>query len=154
MKRFFVLAVLLSSVFILAASCASLRSKSSGSGPATDIQSPPAPEVSNTYYDFDDILVPKEMKILPDDSLIVESSQFKGGLLCFGGDVDPISLFNFFVSSMSTDGWKLRNYFKYGRYMLIFEKPNKDCVIRISKKRWNTWLEIWVTPKPAGQGGS
>ena len=145
--RIFILAILFSFVCALTTSCASFGSKSDTSEPFTDAQTPAAPEVTNTYYDFDDILVPKEMKILPKDSLLVESSQFKAGLLCFEGHVDPVSLFNFFMSSMPSDGWKLRNYFKYGRYMLIFEKPNKDCVVRISEKRWNTWLELWVTPR-------
>ena len=102
---------------------------------------------SNNYYDFTDILIPLEMKLDPDSSLLFETSNIKAGRICFKGWVDPVSVFNFFIKNMSRDNWKLRSYFKYGVYLMVFEKPDRDCIISIHKKTLSTWLEIWVTPR-------
>lgn len=57
------------------------------------------------------------------------------------------ALFNFFTTHMPEDRWTLRSYFKYGVYLLIFEKPDCDCIISIHKGSLSTKLEIWVTPR-------
>jgi len=101
----------------------------------------------SSYYDFEDILIPKEMKLDPDESLLFETSKLKAGRICFKGWVDPVSLFDFFMDNMPRDHWKLRSYFKYGIYLLVFEKPDRDCIISIQKGSLSTWLEIWITPR-------
>jgi hypothetical protein len=107
-------------------------------------------EESNAYYDFDDILIPKEMKLQPDESIMFETPNLKAGALRFEGNVEAVSLFNFFIRHMPDDNWRLRSYFKYERYLLVFEKPEKDCIIRIHNKRFNTVLYVWVTPRING----
>ena len=102
---------------------------------------------SGAYYDFNDILIPLEMKLNPDSSLLFETSKLKAGRICFKGWVDPVSLFGFFIKNMPRDKWKLRSYFKYGVYLLVFEKPDRDCIISIHKGTLSTRLEIWVTPR-------
>jgi hypothetical protein len=101
----------------------------------------------STYYDFADILVPREMKLDPDSSLLFETTNLKAGRICFKGWVDPVSLFDFFMENMPKDNWKLRSYFKYGVYLLVFEKPDRDCIVSIHKGTLSTRLEVWVTPR-------
>ena len=79
-------------------------------------------------------------------SLLFETSQVKAGLLCFSGQFNSVSLFNFFRSNMINDGWHERSYFKYGRFIIVFEKPERDCIMSISESGRITDLEIWITP--------
>lgn len=104
-------------------------------------------EATTIYYDFDDILVPKDMKLIADDSLLFETPSVKAGVLLFEGRVEPMSLFNFFINNMPKDNWELRSYFKYGRYIMVYEKPDRDCVISLNERSLTTQLQIWVTPR-------
>jgi len=115
----------------------------------------PQKQQSSQYYDFEDILIPQEMKLDPQQSIIFHTPGVKAGVLFFEGRVEPVSLFNFFANNMSKDNWTLRSFFKYGRYMMVFEKPDKDCVLAIKDRRFNTLLQVWVTPRvaPSGERG-
>jgi len=104
-------------------------------------------EETTTYYDFEDVPIPKEMKLITEKSFLVEYANLKGGIMHFEGRVDPLSLFNFFYVGLQKEGWNLIGYFKYGPYIILMEKPDKECVIRIEDSGWNTKLEIWLTPK-------
>ena len=104
-----------------------------------------------TYYDFEDIPVPKEMKLITEKSFLVEYVNLKGGIMHFEGRVKPLSLFNFFYVGLQKEGWNLVGYFKYGPYILLMEKPDRECVVRIADSGWNTNLEIWITPKGTQQ---
>jgi hypothetical protein len=143
-------------------SCASLPFGSpepSGPQESAEMQAAGAqqPEQQQTsqYYDFKDILIPQEMSLKPDQSIIFHTPGVKAGVLFFEGRVEPVSLFNFFANNMPKDNWTLRSFFKYGRYMMVFEKPDRDCVLAIKDKRFNTLLQVWVTPrvKASGQSG-
>ena len=132
-------------VLLFVSSCATMfKTKDE---PALQKEPPVTRENANSYYDFNDIMVPNAMKLMPKESILFETAQIKAGVISFEGRVDPVSLFDFFVTSMANDGWKLRSYFKYGRYMLIFEKMDKDCVIKITSKTLSADLELWVMPR-------
>jgi hypothetical protein len=134
-------------VFFLSA-CATFKSEPRPPESSSESQTQAGPaEKPNTYYDFEDILVPKEMKLVPKSSLLFETPKLKAGVIFFEGRVNPVSLFEFFVTSMPNDGWELRSYFKYGRYIMVFEKPDRDCIININEKALTTELEMWVTPR-------
>ncbi len=134
---------------LIAAGCSSLRmpgssggasnatlAMSSGSAGAQDAQS----------YDFQDIPVPEDMELQPKESIIFEMPDLKAGALVYAARVEPISLFNFYMHKMKEHQWRLKSYFKYGRYLMVFEKPDKICVIRIQDQRLSTKLFVWVTP--------
>jgi hypothetical protein len=104
-------------------------------------------EANTVYYDFDDILVPKDMRLRPNDSLLFETPTVKAGVIMFEGRVEPVSLFNFFLNNMPKDNWELRSYFKYGRYIMVYEKPDRDCIISLRERSLSTQLQIWVTPR-------
>lgn len=106
-----------------------------------------AQEPANFYYDFNDIPIPKEMRLVPNSSFMFETVDIKAGVIFFEGRVEPVPLFDFFINSMPKENWQLRSYFKYGRYIIVFEKPDKDCIISINRKTLTTQLEVWVTPR-------
>jgi len=118
-------------------------------------QNPTAPQTTqavnpddvDSYYDFDDVLVPKEMEIDDKKSLVFESPNLKAGMMHFEGRVDAVSLFDFFANSMPKDGWHTTSSFKYGRYVIGFEKPNKDCILSITDGSYKTGLQIWVNER-------
>ncbi|HDQ41779.1 MAG TPA: hypothetical protein ENN39_12250 [Desulfonatronum sp.] len=107
-------------------------------------------ESSSYYYDFDDILVPRDMKLQPKLSFVFEGPHVKAGVLVFKGRVDSVSLSNYFINNMLKDGWQLSSSFKYRRTILVFTKPDRDCIINIIDDRLSTSLEIWIAPKEGG----
>ncbi len=109
-------------------------------------------ETASFYYDFDDILIPREMKLQHKLSFVFEGPHVKTGVLVFKGRVDPVSLTTFFINNMMKDGWQLSSSFKYRRTILVFTKPDRDCIINIIDDRLSTSMEIWIAPKePGGQ---
>lgn len=99
---------------------------------------------SPTYYDFDDILIPPELKLDTGKSMVVNTSTFSGGVMLFNGYVQPASLIDFFMKNMAKDNWQLKGSIKYRHTVLTFEKPGKGCVIMIREETFNTPVEIWV----------
>ncbi|WP_027370585.1 hypothetical protein [Desulfovermiculus halophilus] len=104
-------------------------------------------------YEFTDVRIPGEMKLQSDDSFIMQTPQVKAGALVYTGWVDPTSLSSFYLREMPEAGWSPLSYFKYGHHLMVFEKPEKVCVIRIHKGHFSTRLEIWVSPA-VNQDGS
>lgn len=148
-KRYlFPLAMVL--LFMVFTGCTASK-ENGATSPEPDTPPRSAEEATNTYFDFDDIPVPKEMEIEPDDSILFHSPNLKAGAVVFNGRVEAISLFDFFINNMPKENWHLRSYFKYGRYIMVFEKPNKDCIIRIIDGSYKTELQIWVTPRFPGE---
>ena len=145
-----VLGVIVLSLMLATASCAQVFKSKKESGTlksGSEAQGLPSQGAPDSYYDFDDILIPKEMKLVPKSSLLFETPELKAGVIFFEGRVDPVSLFDFFINNMPKDNWQLRSYFKYGRYIMVFEKPDKDCIISVNEKTLTTELEMWVTPR-------
>lgn len=105
---------------------------------------------AGTYYDFNDIMIPRAMTLQPKQSFIFEGPQVKTGFLVFKGRVDAVSLSNFFVNNMAADGWHLSSSFRSKRTILVFTKPGRDCIVNIVDGRFTTTLEIWVAPEEAG----
>jgi hypothetical protein len=106
-------------------------------------------ENPNYYYDFEDVIVPGDMKLEKDQSFVVETMQAKTGVLTFAGRVDSASLADFYKNNMGKDGWRLRSIMRSKRSVLVFEKGDKDCVILITDAPMDTVLEIWVAPRAA-----
>ena len=142
--------LLIASSLLLLTGCAGVLPGTGSSDPQAQGAAPAQEEQTRFYYDFDDILVPKEMELSPKNSLLLETPQVKAGVIQFAGRVEPISLFDFFQTNMPKDGWQLRSYIKYGRYLMVYEKPDRDCVISIDESSLTTSMEIWVTPRIGG----
>ena len=105
------------------------------------------------YYDFDDVLVPRDLKLNTKSSFVYHTSGLTGGVLIFTSKVERSSLIQFFENNMAKDNWQTVSSFKSPRTLLLFQKENRWCVINITDHRWDTLVEIWAAPF-GGQSGS
>lgn len=133
-------------VFIfLFTGCSSLRSKRSESA----IKSIEKKEDASTYYhEFEDILLPRELKVDNQATYVVQAPGFLTGVLALKGRVERNSLVVFFKNNMAKDNWRSLGSFKSPRTntILLFQKENRWCVINIKEKRFYTYVEIGVAP--------
>ncbi|RLJ01177.1 MAG: hypothetical protein DRP08_05900 [Candidatus Aenigmatarchaeota archaeon] len=97
------------------------------------------------YYDFGDVLIPRELKVDRKSSFIYTTSGFSAGVLVLKGRVELGSLISFFEKNMAKDNWRLISSFKSSRTMILFQKQNRWCVINITESM-STRIEIWVAP--------
>lgn len=102
---------------------------------------------AGTYADFEDVLIPREMEMDAKISFMFETPQFKTGILVYKGRVDYVSLANFFENNMIKDNWKMRSKIRYTRTIMVFEKPDRDCIINIFDETFNTIAEVMVAPR-------
>lgn len=102
------------------------------------------------YYDFGDVLVPKELKVHKKSSFIYQTEGFSAGVLVLKGRIETNSLISFFETNMTKDNWNMISSFKSERTMLLFQKAHRWCVINITDETFNTYVEIWVAPTTKG----
>jgi len=98
------------------------------------------------YYDFEDVLIPRELKLNTKSSFVYHSSSLTAGVLVFTSKVEPNSLIQFFENNMTRDNWQSVGSFKSPRTLLLFNKTNRWCVISVTDNKWDTLVEIWVAP--------
>ena len=98
------------------------------------------------YYDFEDVLVPSELKIVKKRSFVYHSPDFTAGVLVLTGRVEINSLIRFFDNNMAKDNWRLVSSFKSPRTIMFFNKSNRGCIINITEKQFKAEVEIWVAP--------
>jgi hypothetical protein len=110
-------------------------------------------ETRASYYDFEDILMPSELKLDKKNSLVFTAGRSKVGILLFSGRVEPASLAAFFQNNMQKEGWTLLSSFKYRQYLLIFQKEERTCVITITEKTFCTTAEVRVGLLEPGSPG-
>jgi hypothetical protein len=111
--------------------------------------SPPASSLAAPrplFYDFPDIPTPQELDLQSKESYVVQSGSIRTGILTLRGRVDLNSLISFFQMAMPREQWKPKGFFRYQRSVLIFEKSDKTCVIRLYEGTIYTYVEIFVTP--------
>ncbi len=105
-----------------------------------------------SYYDFEDVIIPSEMKLDSKNSFVYSTPRFKAGVLTFTGSVEPESLATFFQNNMVKDGWRLLSVMKFRGTMLVFLKDDRASVITIKEGMFSTQLEVRVGP--IEQGGA
>jgi len=98
------------------------------------------------YYDFGDVRLPEELKVIKDDSFVYRTPGFSAGVLVLQGRVEMYSLISFFENSMTHDQWTFVSSFKSTRTIMIFKKVDRYCVINITDRQFSTLVEIWVAP--------
>jgi hypothetical protein len=147
--------VIVSSIGILlllgTASCAWLPGSSAQQSDQASMETPQtiAESTANqpVRYDFNDIVIPQQMDLEPDESVAFEVDTSPIGALVFSGRVEPVSLFEFFRSNMPSKGWTLVSYLKYQPYLMIYRKANRMCILHIKETTLSTKLNVWVTPR-------
>ena len=106
---------------------------------------------SGKYYNFDDVLIPAELKYKPKKSFVYETPHFKTGILFFSKFwLDSGSLIDFFTLNMQKDNWKLINSFRGKESFLNFSKPEKTCTIKIVEN-WYGTTEVEIRIGPLGE---
>ncbi len=118
------------------------RNKQSSPAPVTKQQEP-----MGSYHEFEDVLIPKEMELDTKRSFVFETPQYKTGILVYEGRVEAVSLSNFVEKNMIQDNWRMRSKIKYNRTIMVFEKPDRDCIINIEDETFKTALEVIVAPR-------
>lgn len=104
------------------------------------------------YYDFGDVLVPSELKVVKKSSFVFRTPGLSAGVLSLKGRVEIGSLIAFFDTNMGKDNWELVSSFKSNRSIMLFHKENRWCVINISESELSTYVEIWVSPTTSEAG--
>lgn len=112
-----------------------------GRGKGTAQEPPPL------YYDFEDVLVPGELKLMISRSFICHSESLTSGTLIFKGRVVGSSVISFFNNNMVRDNWRHKGTLKYhGKCTVLFEKENKACIVHVNEGRFKTEVRISVIP--------
>lgn len=138
-----VVLALIIGIVISVGGCSSLNKKDkTATAPAAKSTS----GVPALYYDFGDVLVPKELKVDKKSSFIYQTEGFSAGVLVLKGRIDSSSLISFFEKNMAKDNWQMISSFKSNRTMLLFQKAHRWCVMNINDETFNTYVEIWVAP--------
>jgi len=128
--RSFIKTLVIMFLLMLFAACTTTGGKGAEADPAGGTQA--AQQAPDYYYDFDDILIPKEISYQNNDSYKLDNSKFRAAIMKFKGRVEVLELVQYFVNNMSKDNWKLLSNNKTGTLsVLSFEKYNKSCVIQV-----------------------
>jgi len=101
------------------------------------------------YHDFDDILVPRTMRINRKMTAITETHSLVTGVISFAGNMNRKDIIQFFKINMVKDNWTAGDQLIGQRSLLQFEKHNRWCLLTIteSPSANAVQLEIWVIPK-------
>jgi len=112
-----------------------------------------APTVSGTYLDFEDVQVPKTLRLNRQKSYIYENEAIQTGVLFFNSARPADEILEYFIQSMPQDNWNLVASFKFHKSILFFTKATKNCLIIVQKSFDESSLEVevWVSPVMAGQ---
>ena len=105
---------------------------------------------ASVYDHFDDILIPKELKVVDSETMLVSTPQYRSGIITLKGRVTKNSLHAFFMSNMVNDNWEPLSQIKSSiTTIMIFKKPSRWAVIKIRSKEYKeyyTYVEIGVAP--------
>lgn len=138
---------IIASLMLLIAACSSTPKTTDGAAARAEDE-----KNSPLYYDFEDVLVPRELKLNTEASFVYHSSGLTAGVLVFSSKVERNSLIQFFENNMAKDNWQYVSSFKSTRTLLLFKKENRWCVINITDNNWDTRVEIWVAPFSSKSG--
>ena len=130
-------------VLLTASGCSSLsqNQKSIGSSSNTTGQ-----KTATVYYDFDDVIVPSEMKVIKKDTFVYGTIGLKAGVLALKGRIDLASLVEFFEINMKKDNWQMVSQIKTPYILMLFHKENRWCVIALHEETYYTYTRIWLAP--------
>ncbi|MCD4805757.1 MAG: hypothetical protein K8R07_08810 [Desulfobacterales bacterium] len=136
---------IMTAFFVLVNGCAGLKSSKKDSESSTKEQK--EKRTYPLYCDFGDVLVPSELKVDKELTFIFETSGFITGVNAYKGRIKVDSLIKFFKSSMANDNWRILGSFKSSPLtIMLFQKENRSCMIKIIEKLTTTHVEIWVAP--------
>lgn len=133
-------------VYTMFLGCARLKTRTKASEKLEPAASKEHKAPATLYYDFEDVLVPSELKVDMKKSFIYHSPEFTAGVLALTGRVEANSLIRFFENNMAKDNWHLVSFLRSLRTIMFFNKSSRGCIINITEKQFKTEVEIWVAP--------
>ncbi len=104
-----------------------------------------APQI---IYQFPDLPTPTQLVKVDEDSTIVTTPMYQGGILVFRGRVTQDSVVNFFTKTLPQYGWHLTGEIKGKKDFLAFTKPNGSaCLIQVynTSLGFETEVQIWIS---------
>ncbi len=139
-----VVALLFLTMMVMVSGCAS-NSMMSGSVPMPHEENS-LPPLSSFADEMPDIEIPIDLEWDRGKSMAIKTESFRGGIWVYSGRVDAISLKDFLSSAMKNSKWKLVGEVSSKEILLVFIKPNKNCMMVISDSfTGNTQLTLYVT---------
>lgn len=145
---FAVMVILVCSVWLAGCTSVFTGQKSAETQSGTTLATASSPRTTAVYYEFEDVLIPLELSVLQDRSMIVSTPGFASGILAFRGRVERRSLINFFNSNMQKDNWsQVSQIASPTMAILVFEKPLKSAVISIRTEPVYTYVEVGVAAR-------
>ena len=112
-----------------------------------EVVTQPAPTpVNQVFYAFPDVPVPRELEYMREKSFIYETPVLKAGVMYFRGNVDLLSLENYFRTNLQKNGWRFINVYRYKDVEMNFAKGDRMCNIRIGRAPFTSEVEIKVGP--------
>jgi hypothetical protein len=132
-------------VWLVSAGCSALKpiERESSEGGQSFLQRRTSP----VYHDFEDILIPGELRLSRTMSSVFQSKTIAAGVLVFSGKMDRQQLVQFFKSNMVKDNWTWVSGFTGSSSLLLFEKENRWCVITLTGAGYGDQTRVWVSPK-------
>lgn len=104
-------------------------------------------QTTAVYYDFEDVLVPKELAVVDSASFVVSTPGYTSGIITLKGRIEKRSLVNFFTNNMAKDNWNMLSNIKSpGATIMIFQKASRWAVITIRERDFTTYVEVGVAP--------
>lgn len=121
-------------------------------GQVGDAAQPKSKKTTAVYYDFEEVLLPMELKVVKERTVVVSTPGFISGIITLKGRVERRSLFNFFNNNMQKDGWNVISQIKSpGTTIMVFQKTTRTCVITIRDEQIYTYVEVGVAPTVSGE---
>ena len=112
--------------------------------------------VLGSYLDFEDVQVPRGLKLDRKRSYVYQSESIKTGVLSFNTTRAVVGVLADFEENMLRDNWVLVSNFKFHKNILLYHKAIKNCLIIVESRPNRAWVkvEIWLSPVRAEQQDS
>jgi hypothetical protein len=109
--------------------------------------------VLGTYLDFEDVQVPRGLKLDRKRSYVYQTESIKTGVLSFNTTRTAVEILADFEENMPRDNWVLVSNFKFHKNILLYNKATKNCLIIVEPRPNRSWVkvEIWLSPVRAEQ---
>lgn len=145
-KRILRLSLVVLMIFSLSGCMGNSLSKGPEQEPADGIQ-PKTRKTTAVYYDFEDVLIPMELTLVQDRTVVVSTPGFTSGIITLKGRIERRVLFNFFNNNMQKDNWNVISQIKSpGTTIMVFQKSARTSVITIRDEQFYTYVEVGVSP--------
>ncbi|GEM_PF-1300804 len=104
---------------------------------------------------FPDLPIPNDLKIVEDESVIISSPGYRGGLITLRGRLSPIAIQNYFLDALPQKGWQFISSLNARKGLMAFNKHGTgQCLITYFRSGFGySKVEIWMAEPIPGTGG-